>query len=98
MTSAGLSVLSQQASAKPAPVRPKARSADRRGGRGRWFVLPFLAALTLFMFVPLGYAIYTSLFTTKLIGGTSFSGLANYGQVLSSPEFWDGVRRVVIGG
>ena len=96
MTSAGLSVLSQQAPAKPAPVRPKARSADRRSGRGRWFVLPFLAALTLFMFVPLGYAVYTSLFTTKLIGGTSFSGFANYEQVLSSPDFWDGVRRVLV--
>jgi multiple sugar transport system permease protein len=59
-------------------------------------VLPFLAALTLFMFVPLGYAVYISLFTTRLIGGTSFSGFANYEQVLSSPEFWDGVRRVLL--
>jgi multiple sugar transport system permease protein len=48
------------------------------------------------MFVPLGYAIYTSLFTTKLIGGTSFSWLANYGQVLTSSDFLDGVRRVLV--
>jgi multiple sugar transport system permease protein len=97
VTSAGLGVLSRPAQAKQAvPGRPKAGSLDRRGGRGRWFVLPFLAALTLFMFVPLGYAVYISLFTTKLIGGTSFSGFANYEQVLSSPDFWDGVRRVLV--
>jgi multiple sugar transport system permease protein len=59
-------------------------------------VLPFLAALTLFMFVPLGYAVYISLYTTRLIGGTTFSGFANYEQVLASPEFWDGVRRVLL--
>jgi multiple sugar transport system permease protein len=69
---------------------------DRRDRHGRWFVLPFLVVLTLFMFVPLGYAIYTSLFTTKLIGGTSYSGLSNYAQVLSSSEFWSGVRRVLL--
>jgi multiple sugar transport system permease protein len=97
VTSAGLSVLG--APARPqqaAPRRSRAGSGDRRHRRGWWFVLPFMAALTLFMFVPLGYAIYISLFTTKLIGGTGFSGLANYGQVLSSPDFWDGVRRVLV--
>lgn len=69
---------------------------DRRERSGRWFVVPFLVVLTLFMFVPLGYAIYTSLFTSKLIGGTSFSGLANYQQVLTSSDFWSGVRRVMV--
>jgi multiple sugar transport system permease protein len=84
---------SQQA----APRRPRAAGrAGRQGARGLWFVLPFLAVLTLFMFVPLGYAIYTSLFTTKLIGGTNFSWLSNYSQVLTSPDFWDGVRRVLV--
>jgi multiple sugar transport system permease protein len=77
----------------PAPAR---RRRDRREGNGRWFVLPFLVLLTLFMFVPVCYAIYTSLFTSKLIGGTSFSGLANYGQVFASSEFWSGVRRVLL--
>jgi multiple sugar transport system permease protein len=48
------------------------------------------------MFVPLFYAIYTSLFTTKLIGGTTFSALSNYGDVLSSRAFWAGVRRVLV--
>jgi multiple sugar transport system permease protein len=97
VTSAGPGVLSAPGrSQQAAPGLPRAGRAGRRGARGLWFVLPFLVVLTLFMFVPLGYAIYTSLFTTKLIGGTSFSWLSNYGQVLSSADFWDGVRRVLL--
>jgi multiple sugar transport system permease protein len=68
------------------------------GRRGLLFVLPFVGFFLAFMLAPIAYACYTSLFTTKLIGGTSFSGLSNYGQVLSSPEFWDGVRRVLVFG
>jgi len=52
----------------------------------------------LFMVAPLGYAIYQSLYTTKLIGGTSFSGFANYATVLQSGSFWGGVIRVIIFG
>lgn len=53
---------------------------------------------TLFMIAPLGYAIYQSLYTTKLIGGTRYSGFANYSTVLESGEFWNGVIRVIIFG
>jgi multiple sugar transport system permease protein len=83
---------------RPSIVRQRRRttSVDRAERGGLWFVTPFLAILTLFMLVPIGYAIYTSLFTTKLIGGTSFSGVANYRTVLSSSQFWDGVKRVSI--
>ena len=50
----------------------------RRDRRGVWFVVPFMAAFLLFSIAPLGYAIYTSLYTSRLIGGTGFSGAANY--------------------
>ena len=97
MASAGVGVLGAPARPAPAaPQRPRRGRGEHRGVRGLWFVLPFLAVLTLFMFVPLGYAVYTSLFTTRLIGGTTFAGLANYRQVLTSGDFWDGVRRVLI--
>ena len=59
--------------ASPAAADPPAASLT-----GFAFVSPFLVVLTLFMLVPIGYAIYSSLYTTKLIGGTSYSGLANY--------------------
>lgn len=86
----------------PARVPPARRvrvvrtSVRRRDRRGSWFVMPFLAAFVLFMITPLGYAIYTSLYTTRLIGGTVFSGFANYQQILTSGEFWSGVIRTVV--
>src|ERR1700760_2834783 len=68
----------------------------RRDRRGVWFVAPFLLGFLLFLVVPLGYAVYTSLYTYKIIGGTSFSGLANYTQTLQSWTFWAGVIRVTV--
>ncbi|HXP58719.1 MAG TPA: sugar ABC transporter permease [Streptosporangiaceae bacterium] len=70
----------------------------RRDRRGLWFVTPFLVAFGLFTVVPLLYAIYESLFTTRIIGGTVFSGLTNYRTVLSSGPFWGGFARVVVFG
>ena len=68
----------------------------RRDRRGIWFVAPFLAGFVLFMVVPLGYAIYTSLYTSRIIGGTVFTGASNYTQTLQSGAFWSGVIRVTI--
>ncbi|WP_240677000.1 carbohydrate ABC transporter permease [Actinacidiphila soli] len=89
-----------------APGRPVSRPASpppgrpRRGNRREWpgavFITPHMLALGLFMLVPTVYAVYDSLQTTQLIGGTHYSGLANYSTVLHSPEFWDGVRRVLV--
>ncbi|MGH3278817.1 MAG: carbohydrate ABC transporter permease [Trebonia sp.] len=70
----------------------------RRDRRGGWFVAPFLLGFLLFMVVPLGYAVYTSLYTYKIIGGTSFTGASNYTQTLQSWEFWSGVVRVIVFG
>jgi multiple sugar transport system permease protein len=66
--------------------------------RGVWFVSPFLLVFMLFMVAPLGYAIYTSLYTSRIIGGTVFSGVSNYTQTLTNGDFWSGVIRVVIFG
>ena len=68
----------------------------RRDRRGLWFVVPFLVAFLLFMIAPLGYAIYTSLYTSRIIGGTAFSGAANYSTTLQSGAFWSGTERVII--
>jgi multiple sugar transport system permease protein len=89
-----------------APPRPatgprrRRRSAwsRRRDRRGFWFVAPFLVAFGLFTVVPLLYAIYESLFTSRIIGGTVFSGFGNYSQVLTSGPFWGGFVRVIIFG
>ena len=86
--------------ARPGPAargRLGARSwTQRRDRRGVWFVVPVLLGFLLFMLVPLGYAIYTSLYTYRIIGGTTFTGAANYTQTLESGQFWSGVIRVII--
>ena len=70
----------------------------RRDRRGFVFVAPFLGAFVLFILVPLGYAVYSSVYTNRIIGGTVFAGLDNYRQVLGSGLFWNGVVRVVVFG
>jgi multiple sugar transport system permease protein len=77
-------------------MSPRRTWSRRRDRRGIWFVAPFLLGFILFMVVPLGYAIYTSLYTSRLIGGTVFTGAANYTQTLESGQFWSGVIRVII--
>ncbi len=69
---------------------------QRRDRRGIWFVVPFGVGFVLFMVVPLAYAIYTSLYTSRIIGGTVFTGASNYTQTLQSGQFWSGVVRVII--
>ena len=59
-------------------------------------MVPFLVGFVLFMVVPLVYAIYTSLYTNRIIGGTVFTGASNYTQTLQSGQFWSGVVRVII--
>jgi multiple sugar transport system permease protein len=63
---------------------------------GLWFVTPFLVLFALFLLAPVAYAVYTSLYSSTLIGGTHFSGVSNYTATFSSAEFWDGFRRVVV--
>jgi multiple sugar transport system permease protein len=90
--------LTRAARSHPA-ARGRLRAASwiqRRDRRGVWFVVPFLLGFLLFMLVPLGYAVYTSLYTYRIIGGTSFTGAANYTQTLQSGQFWSGVIRVII--
>jgi multiple sugar transport system permease protein len=86
------------APARRSPGRQRSAFQRRQGRSGLIFVTPFMIMYLLFMIVPVGYAVYESLYTTKLIGGTSFSGFANYATVLQSGPFWGGVIRVLIFG
>ena len=75
------------ASARAAPRR----RARRARGRTRWagwaFVGPFLVVFAFALIVPIGYAIYLSLFREQLIGGNAFVGLSNYRLALSDRTF-----------
>jgi multiple sugar transport system permease protein len=99
--------MSQTLSAEGAPV-PTARTtaaARRRAGGGGvararqrfgWlFVAPFLAVFVTFLVVPLVYAFWMSLHTKTLAFGERFTGLDNYTQAFSDPQFLQGVGFVV---
>ncbi|HTW06505.1 MAG TPA: sugar ABC transporter permease, partial [Acidimicrobiales bacterium] len=68
----------------------------RRDRRGVWFVLPFMVIFFMFLVVPLAYSVYTSLFTQRMIGGTVFTGLANYREALTAGAFWTGMARTLL--
>ncbi|MDA8297257.1 MAG: sugar ABC transporter permease [Actinomycetota bacterium] len=80
------------------PGRSHANWVHQRDRRGAWFVVPFVIAFILFTLVPVGYSIYTSLYNTRLIGGTVFSGFQNYTATFQAGDFWSGFIRVIIFG
>ncbi|MEK9523384.1 carbohydrate ABC transporter permease [Streptomyces sp. NPDC087908] len=89
-----MTLLSTRATAAP-PPRPRARFRLRKEALVGWgFAGPFVAVFGLVFLAPIGYAGYLSLFQDRLIGGTSFVGLDNYGEALKDPRFWDGLMRV----
>lgn len=59
------------------------------------FVGPFLAVFVAMLVVPLGYALYLSLFQTRLVGGTVFVGLANYLDAARDPSLRAGLLRML---
>ncbi len=90
----------------PQPVR---RRAQRRSLHGQafapyLFLLPFGVAFVFFFLVPIGYAIYQSLFQTHRSGlglgapTTEFAGLSNYQQALSDQRLYEGIGRVLLFG
>lgn len=57
-----------------------------------WCLLaPALALLFTFGLLPLGYAVYLSLFRYSRTGDVSFAGLENYTTALASGDFWNSV-------
>lgn len=89
--------------------RPPARTAAGRGARpdrnatrrrqnivAYCFVLPFMLVFVAMLIVPLVYSGYLSLFTTQLVGGEQFAGVANYVQALTDPRFFEGLGRMAL--
>ncbi|MCK2034595.1 sugar ABC transporter permease [Microbacterium sp. SSW1-49] len=85
---------------RPQPTKTKTRSARRGGasthGRVGWaFVAPFAIVFLALLVTPLLYALYLSLFQTRLIGGTTFVLFDNYIKAFTDPNFLDGIRFVI---
>ncbi len=88
--------LSLASSVAPGQRIKRRRFWGRRIGLPYLFLSPFLLLFALFFLLPLGYALYISLFRDRLVGGTIYVGIQNYQQVLHDADFWDGVRNVLL--
>lgn len=81
--------------ARRAPARRRPGLQARRKRRAAYlFVLPFLLVFAAMLIVPLGYALYLSLFVDRLIGGTVFVGVQNYRDALGDELFLSGLLRM----
>src|SRR3954462_9393496 len=79
------------------PVSTKRRrsTAARQNVTGWLFVGPFGIIFLALLVLPIGYALYLSLFQKSLIGGTRFVLFGNYVKAFSDPSFLTGVGFVV---
>ena len=68
-------------------------SRDLRGlGIGLAYLAPSLLLFAAFVFIPLGQTIYLSFFNTRATGAiTTFAGLDNYTELLTSAPFRTGL-------
>lgn len=77
------------------PARRRATPAKRRQWRAAYIlVIPFLVVFVAMLIVPLAYSGWLSLFTSQLIGGQQFAGLANYVVALTDPKLLSSVGRM----
>ena len=67
----------------------------------RWgfaFAVPALLFFSIFSFYPILNALYTSLFDKQVLSlaPPRFIGVANYGYLLESPDFWNSMRATAV--
>lgn len=98
MTQSTATTALEGASPNPGRVGPGRRSSLRRPQQlaAYLFITPFFTVFALMTVLPLVYAAGVSMFRIRIIGGTTFVGLENFGRVLSDPLFYDGLGRVLL--
>lgn len=102
MSSADLAPNPAPASPSPHRRRPGHRFGRDPGTVGV-LVLPFLILFVAFYLLPIGYAVWQSLFALTRSGPfkpseSTFVGLANYAQVLADPVFGQSLINVALYG
>jgi len=84
--------------AKASSRRPIARKRRAGSAASAWlFLLPSAGVLVTVLLIPLGYAIWLSLFDYDLGSGTDlYIGLGNYRALLEEAQFWESLGRTVL--
>ncbi|MCT9819780.1 sugar ABC transporter permease [Microbacterium sp. W1N] len=91
-----MTTASALASAPPASPRRSPHRRARRDWRGWAFVAPFMVVFLAVLVAPVVYALILTLFRQQLVGGTAFTGFANYAQLFQDPKFWESLGRVTL--
>ena len=82
-------------------VQPRSSASLRTRSKGEattaWALLsPNLFMLTLFVLIPIGWAVVVSFQRTDGFGGGTFTGFANYLRLLADPVFWRSALNTVL--
>jgi multiple sugar transport system permease protein len=83
----------------PAPTRASGEERRRGETRPAWlFLAPFVIFYLLFLVWPVIYMFIASLFNTSLVrtGFGTFTGLRNYGEMLTLPLFWQSLAHTLV--
>lgn len=83
----------------PVPARPRAarrRTHLREALVGYGFLSPNLVLMTIFLFVPIVWAIVLSFQETKGFGTPDWVGLDNYARLFGDPVFWQSLGNTAI--
>ena len=97
MTLSGTEVRTRAAAETTPPASPRrgllggTGSLTHRPGTGLALVLPAVAFVVTFVFVPLVFAVYISMTNWPLIGSYKFVGFANYASIAQDTAFWKSV-------
>jgi len=76
---------------------PRRRSARRREAlAGYAFVAPNMLLMSVFLFVPIVFAIQLSFQQSQGFGAPEWVGAANYSRMLSDPVFWQSLRNTLL--
>lgn len=59
------------------------------------FLAPDLIGLSVFVLLPIAFAIYVSFFSWSLIGDPEFVGTANYQRMLTDADWWSSMLRTL---
>ena len=60
------------------------------------FILPQLTLFSVFMFFPLGYALFISFHQWDMVGEPDFIGVSNYVRLVHDPVFWFALRNTLV--
>lgn len=82
------------ASPRPRAARRAARFKESLVGWG--FVAPNLVLMSLFLFIPIVWALILSFQETKGFGDPEWVGAANYAKLLADPVFWQSLANTVV--